>query len=62
MEMPGPPILSQFSRDRMWWTEFGLRREELALRPWREIEEYELIYELIQRERKRQANTPVKGA
>jgi hypothetical protein len=59
--MAGPPILSQWSHERLWWTELGLRREDVALRPWREVQEYELIFEMVERERQRQANTPVKG-
>jgi len=55
-ETSGPPILSQFARERLWWTELGLRREELALRPWREIQEYELIFTLVAREQKRKEN------
>lgn len=46
----GHPILSQFSREKAYWEWLGLRREDLANRPWREVEEYTTVIELILRE------------
>lgn len=38
------------------WKQLGLTRADIASRPWREVDEYELIISMIQREEAAQAN------
>lgn len=55
MGSAGPPSLGRFSLEHQLWTRLGLRREDLARRPWREVEEYITYIELIVREEQAQA-------
>jgi hypothetical protein len=56
MGTPGPPVLHQFLLEKALWQNFGMTREAAKLRPHRELAEYQLIIQLIQREEAAQAN------
>ena len=50
MGTPGPEVLQDFLIEREFWKELGLTREALRDRPWREVQHYALIIQLIRRE------------
>lgn len=50
MGTAGPPSLSTFLLEQQLWQRLGLRREDLAGRPAREVEDYLLFIQLISRE------------
>ena len=47
---PGPAVLSKYRMEAEFWKRLGLRREDLANRPSREVEDYTLIMQLEIRE------------
>ncbi len=56
MGTPGPEVLHDFLVEREFWQQLGLTREALRDRPWREVEDYALIIQMIRREEAAQAN------
>lgn len=55
---PGPEVLSKYRLEKEFWTRLGLRREDLASRPSREVDDYTLIMSLeIREESARAAQT-----
>lgn len=50
------PSLVQFARREKFWTRLGLRLEDLERMPYKEVEDYETIIELMAREEKAEAN------
>lgn len=54
MGLTGPPSLNTFLLERELWKQLGLKREDVANRPAREIEDYLLFIQLIHREEQAQ--------
>lgn len=46
----GPPSLEKFALEKALWQHLGLHWDDLAGRPWREVEDYVLYLQLITRE------------
>ena len=51
----GPEILQKFLLERELWQQLGLTREAIASRPHKEIQDYLLIVQMIQREEQARA-------
>ena len=50
MGTPGPPVLGRFLLRRMFWKELGMREADVLALPAQEIDDYVLIFQMIQRE------------
>jgi hypothetical protein len=56
MGAQGPPELDEFITDREFWKQLGWDREYRRSRPQRQVEDYRLFIQLIQREEQARAN------
>jgi hypothetical protein len=61
MGTAAPSILGQFLMERELWSQLGLRREDLANRPAREVDEYILLIQLIEREKQARQQRSQRG-
>jgi hypothetical protein len=55
MGTSGPEILQKFLLERELWQQLGLTREAIAARPHKELADYLLIVQMIQREEQARA-------
>jgi hypothetical protein len=55
MGTSGPPVLQRFLLERELWQQLGLTREAIAARPHKELADYLLIIQMIQREEQARA-------
>lgn len=58
MGTAAPEVLHDFLVEQEFWQRLGLTREALRHRPWREVDDYALIIQLIKREEHRRNPPP----
>lgn len=62
MKTEGPPSFQAFLLERAFWTEMGLRREDLENRPYREVADYITYLNMVLRDRQAQQTQQAGGS